>query len=89
MAASAAAWLVAAGVVTGAVAAAAGLADFLGNAEIRALYHARYHLAGNLAVLAIGAASLWLRFSAAGAEAVLPWGLFLSVVIVALLGFTG
>ncbi|RWH71719.1 MAG: copper oxidase [Mesorhizobium sp.] len=41
VAASAAAWLVAAGVVTGAVAAAAGLADFFGNAEIRPLYHAR------------------------------------------------
>jgi uncharacterized membrane protein len=89
VAANAAAWLVAFGVVTGAVAAAAGLADFFGNAEIRALYHARYHLAGNLAALAMGAASLLLRGQVGEAEAVLPWGLIMSGSIVALLAFTG
>jgi uncharacterized membrane protein len=88
-AASVAAWLVAAGVVSGTVAAAAGLADFFGNPEIRALHHARYHLAGNLAVLAIGAASLLLRGWVGEAEAVLPWGLLMSVALVALLGLTG
>ncbi|RWQ43179.1 MAG: DUF4396 domain-containing protein [Mesorhizobium sp.] len=87
--ASAATWLIAGGVVTGAVAATAGLADFLANAEIRALYHARYHLVGNVAVLAIGAASLWLRNSVGEADTVLPWGLSMSAAVVALLAFTG
>ncbi|WP_365985013.1 DUF2231 domain-containing protein [Mesorhizobium sp.] len=48
-----------------------------------------HHLAGNLAVLAIGAASLLLRGWVGEAEAVLPWGLLMSAGVVALLGYTG
>lgn len=87
--AGAAAWLIAAGIAGGLVAGAAGLADFLGVPAIRELYHARQHLVGNIALLVIAAISLGLRLSVGSAEAVLPWGLAASLVVVALLAFTG
>jgi uncharacterized membrane protein len=83
------AWLVAAGFVSGAIAAATGLVDFLGSERIRALYHAWYHLVGNAGVLIIAVISLVLRTSMGTAAAVLPWGLMLSAIVVALLVFTG
>jgi uncharacterized membrane protein len=82
-------WLLAAGLAAGIVASAAGLTDFVGNSAIRALYHARYHLVGNLTLLAIAAASLVFRVVLGPAQAILPWGLFASVAVVGLLVFTG
>src|SRR5262245_44620273 len=51
--ATAAIWALGAGVATGALAAVAGIADFLGNARIRALRDAWHHFAGNAAVLVL------------------------------------
>jgi uncharacterized membrane protein len=83
------AWLVAAGLATGLLAAVAGIIDFLGSADIRALYHAWYHLVGNVAALALALLSFILRANSGPEAAVLPWGVLLSAVIVALLVFTG
>lgn len=87
--ATASLWLTAAGLFAGLAAAAAGLTDFFSSPAIRELYHARRHLAGNLAVLVLAAISLTLRMSLGPAPAVMPWGLPVSAVIVALLGYTG
>jgi uncharacterized membrane protein/plastocyanin len=89
LAADIAFWLIAAGLAGGVIAALVGLADFFGSAQIRALYHARYHLAGNLALLAIAVGSMWWRYEAGAAAAVLPWGIMMSAAVVALLAFTG
>lgn len=83
------AWVVVAGFATGALAAVAGLIDFLAAAQIRRLYHAWYHLAGNTTVLVLSLASVVLRFGVGPEAAVLPWGLLLSAAIVGLLVFTG
>lgn len=87
--ATASLWLTAAGLVAGLAAAVAGLTDFFGSPAIRELYHARHHLAGNLAVLALAALSVALRLSIGTMDAVLPWGLPISAAIVAMLGYTG
>jgi uncharacterized membrane protein len=87
--ATASAWLIAAGLVTGIAAAAVGLVDFLGSWRIRDLHHAWYHLIGNIAALAVAMISLLLRFSFGIASTVLPWGVLMSAVVVGLLVFTG
>lgn len=88
--ATAAIWALGAGVVTGALAAVAGLADFLGNARIRALRDAWHHFAGNAAVLVLSFANLYVRWSAVSVDAkVAPWGIVLSAVVTGLLLYTG
>jgi uncharacterized membrane protein len=83
-------WALGAGVATGAVAAVAGLADFLGNARIRALRDAWHHFIGNAAVLVLAFANLYIRWSAITVDAnVLPWGIALSAVVTGLLLYTG
>ncbi|TFI57969.1 DUF2231 domain-containing protein [Sphingomonas parva] len=80
-------WLVGAGIVTALLAALFGLADFLGDARVRALSDARMHMIGNLLAVAIEAVNLVLRLGderAAGGA-----GIILSAVAVAILGFTG
>lgn len=82
-------WLVAAGLVGGAAAATAGLVDFLGSPRIRGLYHAWYHLISNGLALALALVSLILRIALGASEAVLPWGLVLSAIVLALVTFAG
>ena len=82
-------WLIGAGLVAGLIAGGVGLIDFLGSPRIRSLYHARYHLFGNLILLLIAAINFVLRVLGEPAEAVLPWGLLMSAATVALLVFTG
>jgi uncharacterized membrane protein len=87
--ARAAAWLVGAGLVGGAVAALAGLTDYFGDARVRALTKAKHHFIGNATVLVLALISLILRLSQGAAEGALPWGLVLSVVIALILSYTG
>jgi uncharacterized membrane protein len=82
-------WALAAAILTAALAALAGLTDFLGNAAIRAMGDAWQHMIGNVLAVALAIASFFIRFVIGAAEGVLPWGLLLSAVIVALLLFTG
>jgi uncharacterized membrane protein len=83
-------WALGAGVVTGAVAAVAGLADFLGDARIRALLDAWQHFIGNAAVLVLAFANFYVRWSATAVDsAVLPWGIVLSAAVTGLLLYTG
>lgn len=81
-------WMLAAGLVMAALAALAGLTDFLGDARIRALRDAWLHMIGNVIVVLIEAVSLWRRL-VQGPEFIVPAGLVLSLLAVALLLFNG
>lgn len=86
--ADAAFWSLAAAIVTALIAAAAGFIDFLSNDRIRALSDAWQHMIGNLLAVVLAAINLWLRYTDA-AQAIVPWGVTLSAVIVTLLLYTG
>lgn len=82
------AWLLLAGLVMGALAAIAGLIDFLGNRLVRAQGAAWLHLAGNVLVIVLSLFNAFVH-SRDGWTAVVPTGLILSAVVVLLLLFTG
>lgn len=84
--ATASRWLLGAGLVGAALAAAAGLADFGGDRRIRQLNDAWAHMIGNVVIVLIEAANLFLRL---GDEGVSTTGLLLSGIAVLLLAFTG
>jgi uncharacterized membrane protein len=86
--ANAAFWLLAAGLVGGALAALAGLTDFLGDRRIRALSDAWQHMLGNVIVVVIELVNLLLRLGDPVAALPSP-GIYLSGAAVLLLGFTG
>jgi uncharacterized membrane protein len=85
------AWLVGAGVAGGALAALAGLTDFLGSRRVRAPRVAWIHFLGNATAILLAILNLYLRTGGApsAAEAVLPWGLARSAAVVAILAVTG
>lgn len=82
-----AAWLLGGAVVGGVAAGVTGAVDFFG---LRLSDHpaAVRHGVGNAVVLALSVVNLVLRLGDADG-AVLPWGLILSVVASAVLGYTG
>lgn len=80
-------WLIASGVVTGAVAAITGLVDFLTIERVRRLASGWIHFLGNAVVLVIALFN-WLNRIDDRAF-VEPWGLVLSLVTVGILGVTG
>jgi uncharacterized membrane protein len=86
--AEAASWLLGAGLVGAALAAAAGLTDFAGDRRIRALGAAWVHMLGNVTVVAIEAVNLWLRLGDPAAALPSP-GAYLSGAAFLLLGLTG
>jgi uncharacterized membrane protein len=85
----AAMWLLGAGLVGAALAAVAGLTDFLGDARVRALTHAWLHAIGNVVAVVISLISFWLRYSHGAEAGALPTGIWLSLIVVALLLVTG
>jgi uncharacterized membrane protein len=82
-------WSLGAAIVMAALAALAGLTDFLGNALIRAIDDAWKHMIGNVVVVLLAVASFWLRYANGSVEAVWPWGLLLSLATILLLLYTG
>jgi uncharacterized membrane protein len=86
--ATAALWLLGAGLATAVLAALAGLTDFLGDSRVRALGDARMHMIGNIVAVVVEAVNFVLRLGAGGG-APGATGLILSAVAVAILGFTG
>jgi uncharacterized membrane protein len=80
--------LIFAGLVTGAVAATLGAADFLGRERTRRHGEAWLHAGGNIAVLGISALNLALRRDHR-TKAIVPAGLMLSAISGMLLGVTG
>ena len=66
----------------------AGLTDVLGEPKIRALSAAWWHAGGNVLAVVIEIVNFFLRYGQ-GSSAVLPTGIILSAVVVAILLFTG
>ena len=86
--ATASTWLLGAGLVMAALAALAGLTDFLGERRIRALRPAWLHMIGNVIVVLLELANWWTRAHAA-APGVSSTQLLLSVVALLILLFNG
>jgi len=86
--ATAAMWLIGAGLVMAALAAVVGFIELLGDAQIRGLNDAWWHAGGNVVVVLIELYSWYARYTQ-GAAAVVPKGLILSLIAVCILGFTG
>jgi len=78
------AWLLAAGIIMGVLAAVAGLVDFIGSRRVRAQRPAWPHLLGNVVVLGL---ALWNNFvhSHDAWTSVMPTGLILSALTVAVM----
>jgi uncharacterized membrane protein len=86
--ATAGTWMLGAGLVMAALAALAGLTDVLGDARIRDLSDAWLHAGGNVVVVLIELYNWYMRYRD-GAEAIVPTGLLLSLIVVLMLLFTG
>ncbi|MDO9707739.1 DUF2231 domain-containing protein [Paracraurococcus lichenis] len=78
------AWLLAVGGVMGALAAIAGLVDFLGNRQVRAQRPAWPHMLGNVVVLVLALFNNFVHSRDAWTS-VVPTGLILSALTVAVM----
>lgn len=84
-------WAVAALVLLGAgllIAALAAFADALGDRRSRELNDPWMHASGNVLAVLVQVVNFFRRYQAAE-DAVLPWGITLSLVAVVILAFTG
>jgi uncharacterized membrane protein len=81
-------YLLGAAILMAAVAAAAGLTDFLGDERIREMSSAWHHMIGNVIAVVVAIINWYSRYSG-GDAAVLPWGLVMSALIVLILLYTG
>jgi len=81
-------YLLGVALVMTALAALAGLTDFLGERRIRSLSAAWHHMIGNVIVVLLSLWNWFLRFTD-GEAAVLPTGLLISFAVVLLLLYTG
>jgi uncharacterized membrane protein len=80
-------WLLGAALIMAALAAVAGLIDFLGDERVRgpAAWH---HMIGNVVVVLLSLLNWYWRYSG-GEAAVLPRGLIISALVVLILLYTG
>ena len=81
-------WLIGAGLIGAALAAIAGLTDFLGDRRIRDLSNAWQHAIGNVVLVLVQLFSWYQRFRY-GAAVVVPLGISLSLVAILIMAFTG
>jgi uncharacterized membrane protein len=81
-------WLLTAGMVMAGFAVIAGLIDFVGSRQIRALRPAWFHVLGNVVALILSLINAFVH-SRDGYTAVVPTGLILSTLVVLILMFTG
>ena len=81
-------WLLGAALIMAALAAVAGLTDFIGDPRIRDLGAAWHHLIGNVVAVLLSLWN-WYRRYDLGDAAVLPLGLILSAIVVLILLYTG
>ena len=82
------AWLLAAGLVFGGLAALAGLTDFLGHRRVRAQKPAWAHMLGNVLVLGLSLVNAFVHSRDAWTS-VVPIGLIFSGLVVLILCVTG
>jgi uncharacterized membrane protein len=81
-------YLLGAALIMAALAAVAGLTDFMGEERIRSLSAAWHHLVGNVVVVLLSLWN-WYRRYDLGDAAVVPTGLLISLVVVLILLYTG
>ncbi len=81
-------WLIGSGFISGSIAAASGLMDFVRIDRVRKRSAGWFHLFGNIAVLLLTLVNWVFRFNDPAA-AVLPVGIVLSLVVATILGVTG
>jgi uncharacterized membrane protein len=81
-------YLLGAALLMAALAALAGLTDFLGESRIRTLSAAWHHMIGNIIVVLLSLWNWFLRYTG-GEAAVLPTGLIISLAVVLVLLYTG
>jgi uncharacterized membrane protein len=74
--------------IAAALAATTGLIDFIGDERMRALSDGWQHAIGNVIAVLISLFSFYWRYRH-GAAGVLPTGLVLSLIVVAIVLFTG
>lgn len=86
--ATGAAWLLGGAVVMGTLAAVTGATDFFGVREIREHDTAKKHGLGNLVILVLTLVNVVVRLGDPQ-EAVVPWGLGLTVVSAGIMAYTG
>ena len=82
-------WLLGAALVMAALAALAGLTDFLGEQRIRNITAAWLHMIGNVIAVLLSLINFYLRYTSGAEGGVFPWGIWLSLVVVLLLLFNG
>jgi uncharacterized membrane protein len=82
-------WLIGGGLVTGVLAALVGLVDFVVLKRPRQLRAGWLHAGGNVLVIVLAAGNFVLRLAGGAEEAVVPWGLTLSVLVGLLLALSG
>lgn len=80
-------WLLLVGLVTGGLAALAGMVDMLSRPVLRRMGHGWVHGLGNLLVLVLGFLNSLIH-ARDGWTAVVPWGLLLSTLTVVVLAVT-
>jgi uncharacterized membrane protein len=81
-------YLLGAALVMAALAAAAGLTDFVGDGRIRNLSAAWHHMVGNVIAVVLSLWN-WYRRYELGEAAILPTGLIISGLVVLILLYTG
>ena len=81
-------YLLGAALVMAALAAVAGLTDFLGSDRIRDLSAAWHHMIGNVLAVLLSLWNWWRRYDQ-GEAAVVPTGLIISLIVVLILLYTG
>jgi uncharacterized membrane protein len=82
-------WLLAAGVIMGALAAVAGLIEFIAIRRVRSLAAGWVHFLGNAAAILIALWNLLRRLGGDPSAMVVPYGIVLSAIVVALFLVTG
>lgn len=87
--ATASMWFLGAAVVMALVAATAGFTDFFGDARVRNLSTAWYHMIGNLVAVVLALANWYIRYRSGAAAGVFAWGIWISLITVLLLLFNG
>ena len=88
--ATASLYLLGAALVMAALAAVAGLTDFMGDERIRDLSAAWHHMVGNVLAVLLSLWNWWRRYDAPDAgAAVVPTGLLISTIVVVMLLYTG
>jgi uncharacterized membrane protein len=85
--ATASEWLLGIGLLTAALAAVAGLADFMGDDRVRSLGDAVKHMIANVTAVVVAAINLLIRLTTP--DSVLTIGIYLSGLTVLLLLYSG